>query len=485
MTPSQTFRIVSSALVIHAATITSAQDTWRRSYGGTGTSVAHSVIETSDGGFLVVGSTGSFGNGSSDIYVLKLDAAGEPAWTRAIGGPGVDSGIGGGELSDGFVVAGTTTTGAFGGYDYYLAKLDFQGDLQWEQSYGGQDWDICHALDVTTDRILLGGVQYGMDSPYGSANVLSLDLSGTTTWSFSLGEPYASQCRGLTATLDDGVVLVGQIDGAGTYSDALMVKLDAQGNQVWSEQHVGDSTDVFHGIVEVPSVGYVAIGNTISQSNVQFIHLYSVDLSGQFVWEQVIGNTVDAGGAAIARAANGDLVLTGYNTLNLGARDMIFTRTEPEGWFLVGNNYGNGQPADGYCIQPTSDGGFVVAGWCEGYGPGIRSVYVVKTDSTGQTDGLDVEPYADPTTVVEHLDTGAVTTSPNPSLLGQSVWVSGFEPAHTYQVEVRDLAGRLVSRLFMRPAGDGLVLTDLPRGQYFVSVLRDGAHFGVERLIVL
>lgn len=485
MNPSQSFRIIWSMLVLHAATFTTAQDTWRRSYGGTGTSVANSVIETSDGGFLVVGSIGSFGNGSSDIYVLKLDAVGEPVWTRTLGGPGVDSGVGGGELPDGFVVAGTTATGSFGGYDFYLAKLDFQGDIQWEQSYGGPDWDICHALDVTADRIVLGGVHYGMDSPYGTANVLSLDLSGTMAWSFSLGEPFASQCRGLTSTLDGGVVLVGQVEGVGTYSDAIMVRLDPLGSEMWIEQHVGDSTDVFHDIVEVPGSGYVAIGNTISQINVQFIHLYSVDLNGDFLWEQVIGNTVDAGGAAIARAANGDLVLTGYNTLNLGARDMIFTRTEPEGWFLVGNNYGNGQPADGLCVQPTSDGGFVVAGWCEGYGPGIRSVYVVKTDSAGQTAGLDVEPFADPTTVAEPSGPGSLILAPNPSIHGQSVWIGGVEPGHTYQVEVTDVAGRRVSSFASRIPLQGLWINDLPRGSHIVTVLQDGARFGVVRLSVL
>lgn len=484
MTPSQTFRIVSSMLLLHAATITSAQDTWRRTYGGTGTSVANSVIETSDGGFLVVGSIGSFGNGSSDIYVLKLDAVGEPVWTRALGGPGVDSGVGGGELSDGFVVAGTTATGSFGGYDYYLAKLDFQGDILWEQSYGGPDWDICHALDVTANRILVGGVHYGMDSPYGTANVLSLDLSGTMAWSFSLGESSASQCRGLTSTWDGGAVLVGQVEGVGTYSDAVMVRLDPLGSEMWMEQHVGDSTDVFHDIVEVPGSGYVAIGNTISPANVQFIHLYSVDLNGAFLWEQVIGNTVDAGGAAIARAANGDLVLTGYNTLNLGARDMIFTRTEPEGWFLVGNNFGNGQPADGYCVQPTSDGGFVVAGWCEGYGPGIRSVYVVKTDSVGQTDALDVEPFADPTGVTEYVPMPATVLSPNPAALGQRVRVGGLVSGQAYQVEITDLIGRIWSTHSSRAVDGGLWLTGLPQGEHFVTVIRDGIREQVNRLVV-
>ena len=463
-----------------------AQITWRRTYGGFGSEDAYSVRQTADGGYMVAGSTGSLGLGGGDIYVIRIDEYGTPLWSRTYGGLGVQRGVSCRELVDGFIIAGTTNAGVHGGYDMLLIRTDVQGLPIWERNYGTADWDICNAMDVLADGFVLGGMSYGTGNPVGLAYVVRTDQNGDVAWTASTGGPYRTECSGISVTSDQGFILAGGTGTATGYDDGFLTKLDQSGQEVWTTYVGGDSLDHCSSVLETTNGDLVACGSTHSENPFLQIHLVSLDADGQFLWEQFIGNVADAGGAEIRSAPSGGFVFTGYNTLNLGSRDMILTVTDGGGWFQFGNNFGNGAPADGYSVDPTDDGGYVVAGWAENYGPGLRSVYVVKTDANGQTASLDVDTYLDPLPVPD-LTSSSEQGQLWPSALspGDPLHLRLNVPPGNAKAQVFDLRGTVVATFPVQQQETTTHLPDLAPGHYSLVVADGGGLTFRSRFIVV
>ena len=454
---------MSSALVF-------AQTTWRRTYGGLGIDEGHSVRQTMDGGYIIAGSTGSFGGGSGDIYVLRLDALGEPIWSRTFGGIGVENGVACEELPDGFIIAGTTSLGTNGSYDMVLIRTDGQGEPMWERNYGTADWDLCNAMAILPDGFLVGGMTYGAGNFNGAAYIVRTNMDGDTLWTRTFSGPERTECNGIVATLDQGLVIAGSKGTPSGSTDGFLTRLDQSGTQVWTVPFGGDSADVLNSVTRSYDGSFVACGTTHSGSEVSQIYLVSVDGSGGSLWDQHIGNTADAGGTEIRPSGTGGYVFTGYNTLNAGNRDMILTAVDPNGYFQFGNNYGDGRPATGISIDHTMDGGYVIAGWLEQAGPGIRAVYVVKTDSLGQTANLDVQDYYDPLPVPDITRSSGVRISPTVISSGQEMQIQ-TQSRGNMMVRITDMRGATQALLSIRAgAGTSIRVPELAPGPYLLSV---------------
>lgn len=397
----------------------------------------------------------------------------------------MDNGIACRELPDGYIIAGTTSSGSNGSYDMLLIRTDLQGELVWERNYGTLAWDLCNSLEVLPDGFVLGGISYGGGMQNGAAFIVRTDLNGDTLWSKMFGGPFRMECNGLTRTVDQGIVLAGSIGTSQGPDDGFLSKLDADGNQLWLTPLGGDSTDVLRSVVEVGNGDLVACGTTNSEVDVAQIYLVSVNGTGQLQWSQFIGNTADAGGAELRRRLNGGFVFTGFNTLNFGAKDMILTTTDDAGYFQFGNNFGDGHPAEGFSVDATSDGGFVVAGWAEGYGPGQRAMYVVKADSMGQTQSLNVVPYSDPLPVEELARPITQILFPSLVSVGEGIHISLRHSSPT-TAQISDMRGSLITTLPI-PAGEkpSIHIPDLAPGPYIISIVQKGQAPLIARFVVV
>lgn len=467
------FGRIAFVLLLHAGvSSTSAQVTWRRTYGGFGADNANSVRQTSDGGYIIAGSAGSFGNGASDVYVVRTDGMGEPIWTHTYGGPGLDQGVACRELADGYVIAGWTSLGSNGSYDLLLIRTDLNGEQLWSKNYGTSAWDIGKALAVLPDGFLLGGVSYGPATPQGSAYVVRTDLNGDTLWTRTYSGVGYTECAALATTLDSGILMAGKATDELGDDDAFVTKLDGSGDTVWTTPAGGDSTDYFTSVFERADGRVVAGGGTHSWNNTMQIYLAGFLADGTPDWDQHLGSNADAAATEVRPDHQDGYVLTGYNTLNLGERDIILTTTYANGDFHFGNNFGDGRPADGYSVDLTADGGYVVAGWSEDLGPGVRSMYVVKTDSAGQTADLVVQTWFDPLKIDDPTPAQALPVYPNPAAAGEAVHVAvdGHVPV---QLRLFDAQGRSVAEGHVA-ADRSFTVPALPPGVYQV-LLRDDA----------
>lgn len=155
--------------------------TWQKAYGGTEYDNISFVRQTTDGGYIVTGWTYSFGAGNRDIWVVKLDSAGEVAWQKAYGGSASDYAYSVQQTSDGgYVVAGGTYSFGKGQNDAWLLKLDASGNIAWEKTYGGPGHDSAYAVQYTPDG---GYVMAGDNTSFGAGGmdvwVIKLDENGS------------------------------------------------------------------------------------------------------------------------------------------------------------------------------------------------------------------------------------------------------------------------------------------------------------------
>ncbi len=158
--------------------------TWSRTFGGTGTEYGYgnSVGQTADGGYVIVGSTNSFGSGSDDVYLIKTNGLGNLIWSKTYGGTNSDYGYSVQQtVTGGYIISGSTNSFGSGGFDVYLIKTDAAGNLLWSKTFGGTGNDYGYSVDKSTDG---GYVITGYTNSFGSGGddvyLIKTDANGNS-----------------------------------------------------------------------------------------------------------------------------------------------------------------------------------------------------------------------------------------------------------------------------------------------------------------
>lgn len=161
---------------------------WTRTCGGMSAECGNFVEQTSDRGYISVGSTKSFGSGKDDVYLIRMNHDGDTLWTATYGGLKHDSGSCVRQTKDGgFVIVGETLSFGSGNKDIYLVRVDEMGDTVWTRTYGGPSHEIGRAiLEIGDEGFLIAGYRRcpGRD---GAIYLIRTDSRGDTTWTRSYG----------------------------------------------------------------------------------------------------------------------------------------------------------------------------------------------------------------------------------------------------------------------------------------------------------
>ncbi len=152
---------------------------WTRTYGGSGTDCGNCVHQTSDGGYIICGYTGSYGAGG-DIYLLKVNANGDTEWTRTYGGSDYDYGYSVWQTSDGgYIICGCTESYGAGCKDIYLIKVNANGDTEWTRTYGGSKNDYGFSVQQTSDGgYIICGSTYSYGAGEDDVYLLKVNING-------------------------------------------------------------------------------------------------------------------------------------------------------------------------------------------------------------------------------------------------------------------------------------------------------------------
>jgi hypothetical protein len=228
---------------------------WAKTYGGIDYDYATFVRQTSNGGYIVSGSTLSFGAGEGDVLVLKLDSNGNIQWAKTYGGPDVDWPSSVQQTSDGgFIVAGETISFGAGGRDFLLIKIDASGVIQWVKTFGGTGDDRAWSIQQISDGgfIVAGGTQSfgagGLDFLF-----IKIDSNGIIQWAKTYGGIGHDFATSVQQTSDGGFIIGGNI---------LLIKTYADGNIQWAKTYGGVGSA--WSFQQANDGGFIIVGNTYS-----------------------------------------------------------------------------------------------------------------------------------------------------------------------------------------------------------------------------
>ncbi|CAJ36994.1 hypothetical protein [Methanocella arvoryzae] len=290
---------------------------WKRTYGGESFDYGYAVIETADGGYAIAGTTESYGQGSGDVYLVRTDAAGNPLWEKTFGGPGYDEGRALLQTPDGgYLIAGVTESFGNGSSDIYLIKTDARGEKEWDRAYGGAYNDLALSIEPTTDGGYIIAGSHGVTANSSAAYLLKIDAGGHWQWDQKLGGYKDSVAYYARQTADGGFIAVGYDNLREGPSSVCLFKLDAGGNLMWQKAFSGSGTQKGYNVHETPGGDYVIIGMAgVGDSNSSGMRYESLlirtDFAGEVRWLQTYGADRDVFTRAGTMTADGDLVIVG------------------------------------------------------------------------------------------------------------------------------------------------------------------------------
>lgn len=319
-------------------TDTTGNPVWKKAIGETSSDFANDVQQTSDSGFIVCGySISSFSGGfaGENIYLIKLNSNGNILWSKIIGGAGNERANSVRQTSDGgFLIAGTTDSWGAGGKDFYLVKTDVNGNVSWTKTFGGALDDVANSVKQTSDG---GYIVAGETNSFGAGDIdyylIKTDALGTLIWSKSFGGGGSDWLYSVVQAPDDGYVMGGysiSFLGAGE-ADAVVIKTDSLGNILWSKTYGEQYGDVALSMVRTNDNGYVLAGGQSSfpVSMVDKGLLFKIDSLGNFMWANTFINNDDVQ-RNVCKTSDGGYILTG-DRLPVSGIDLLIIKTNANG----------------------------------------------------------------------------------------------------------------------------------------------------------
>jgi len=270
---------------------------WQKNFGFLGSDYGTTLLETNDNGYLITGVldvTASNGQGNSrstqkhaggNIWAIKLNNSGDLEWSKYYGGSSTDIPLGVVKTIDnGFIIAGSSDsadrdiTNNKGGYDFWILKIEANGTVVWGKNFGGSEIDEASAITQTNDGnfIVVGDTRSSdkdVSNNNGAADLWMLKISqeGILIWEKTFGGTSFDVGRSISRTQDNGFIISGSSRSLDAnfnnqgQNDALIIKVDSEGNIVWQETVGGREIDFLYDAVELNNKTVIAVGESNSE----------------------------------------------------------------------------------------------------------------------------------------------------------------------------------------------------------------------------
>ena len=450
---------------------------WTKTFGGSDSEWGTSVQQTTDGGYIITGTTRSFGAGYEDVWLIKTDASGDTLWTKTFGGSNCDFGLSVQQTTDGgYIITGFTDSFGAGGYDVWLIKTDDSGDALWTKTFGGSDREGGYSVQQTTDG---GYIITGYTKSFGAGGydvwLIKTDDSGDTLLTKTFGGSDSDRGNSVQQTNDGGYIITGDTFGAGV-SDVWLIKTDASGDALWTKTFDGDLHDCGFSVQQTTDGGYIITGHTgwdWGFGSYFDVWLIKTDASGDTLWTKTFGGASGVG-YSVQQTTDGGFIIAASVFLNYPASSYArLIKTNTFGDTLWTKTFG-GASGDSRSVQQTTDGGYIITGQIG------SDVWLIKTapDPSDIKQNIDIIP----------LDFFLHQNFPNP-----------FNPVTTirYQIpelnfvtlKVYDVLGNEITTLVNEKKQAGTYeitwhAEGLPSGVYFYQ-LRAGNFVETKKMILM
>jgi hypothetical protein len=472
---------------------------WTRTLGGIGMDGGYSVQQTTDGGYIIAGETTSSGAGGWDVYLIKTDAIGEMVWTKTYGGRGTEAGLSVQEMSEGgYIVVGQTTSFGAGSWDVYLLKTNAAGDTAWARTYGDTAEDRGYSVRQTTDG---GYVIAGATASFGAGGwdvyLIKTDAVGDTVWTRTYGGTGQDYGGSIQQTTDGGFIIAGQTTSFGAGSgDMYLIKTDASGDSIWTRTYGGAGWEMAGSVQQTTDGGYIISGYTDTfGAGLSDAYLVKTDAGGDTVWTRTYGGTGEEVCYSVQQTADGGYITAGVTTsFGAGLSDVYLIRADTSGDMVWAGAYGGISEENCYSVQETSAGKYIAVGHTTSFGTGSSDAYMIRLRERrwkAKDVKLPLPPSPGPgnkepvVALSKEVSNELILhgSAPNPFSQGTVIRFNLPEQGEV-KLSIHDVKGRLVRELIggVRPAGSHSVAWDgrnfsgaeVSAGIYFVHLESGG-----------
>jgi len=472
-------RYISVSVVIVAVilpTVLLGQITFEKTYGGSNDEYGWCAQPTPDDGYIIVGSTRSFGNGG-DVYLIKTDSLGDTLWTRTYDNGGGDIGLWVEQTGDGgYIISGAS------GWPLYLIKTDSLGNVVWENTYDGTGCGYC-VREVSDGGFVVVG-SWGNRTFLVKTNSL-----GGLVWLRIYGGGWEDDGRSVCESPDGGYAIVGYTFNymTGCSTDVTMIKVNSNGDSLWGRRYGGLLDDWGYSVQSTADGGYIIVGVTRSFSlhGYDDVYVIKTDSLGWSQWSGPYGGPFIDFGTSVDVTSDGGYIVGGFTgSIGAGGWDFYLLKLDSLGDSIWATAYGGTDRDRGNCVREASDGGYIIVGSTYSFGAGLHDIYLVKTDGNGEV-GITEE---DPKTRAESKGFFFPQNHPNP--FHHSTLISYSLPITTQvNLTIHDITGRLVETLANETKQPGIHNVRWNRrtnssGVYFYR-LKVGEFVATRKMVVL
>ncbi len=254
---------------------------WNNTYGGAEEDQCYSLNKTSDGGYILTGSTNSYGSGFSDVWLVKINNSGEELWNKTFGGSNHDHGNSVKQTSDGgYIIVGVTEPSPTEFIDIYIIKTNSTGDLEWENTFGGDKPDGGYSVLQTDSGYVIAGSKR---NPGDFGWLIKTDNNGNELWNKTYAISNDCAFFSMKRISDGNFIMVGSAN-----QDLWMLKTDENGNEQWNKTYGGSESDYALDVQETSDGGFIVCGAT-----------YSYGAGGRDIWlikTDSVGNMLSSTG---------------------------------------------------------------------------------------------------------------------------------------------------------------------------------------------
>jgi len=323
------------------------------------------------------------------FYCVQLFSQTTTMWSRTFGGWDAEYYSVVEETSDnGYIVAGYTYSFGFPELAWFI-KLDANGDSTWDKLYGPAATSS-YSIQQTLDGGYITTGDAWNDST-GSVDVwlMKTDEIGNSLWTKKIGgNTYYDGGFDVRQTMDSGYIIIGDTYSFGAGErDILLVRTDSLGNSAWMKTFGGSNDDFGNSVQQTNDGGYILIGatNSFGNGNVD-LWLIKTNSKGDSIWSKTFGGVLLDAGATVLQTSDLGFILTGWTkSFGSGEADIWLIKTDSNGDSIWSKTYGGMLDDYGNALDETSDGGFIIVGSTESFGFGKTDVYLMRVDSHGDT----------------------------------------------------------------------------------------------------
>ena len=380
--------------------------TWDKTFGGSSEDMGFSIIQTENGGYAIAGYTildrekrkdtwrAKLGyielteEKKQDFWIIKLDKNGNMKWDETFGenNPDVANSII--QTRDGgYAVAGFIWTIYAGKQDIWIIKLGENGNKEWEKTFDGDKNDVAYSIIQTEDGGYAIAASTGIKL-WGEDNcwVIKLDAKGNMEWDNNFGGTNWDEIYSIIQTKDGNFITTGCVwsKGAGR-GDVRVAKLDKRGDLIWDKTFGGSENDEAYSVIQTDDEGYAIAGFTVLEdTGDRDFWVIKLDKEGNKVWDRTFGGTSEEWANSIIQNKNGNYLVAGWTkSMGEGKTDVWIVKLDKRGNLIWDKTFGGSENDEAHSIIQTEDEGYAVVGWTKSKGAGKADVWVIKLDENG------------------------------------------------------------------------------------------------------